>query len=72
MRRTPFETARRLQTTVVLWAIAGIFALLGIIAVCVAAVIFTVTLGPFYLIGEAAEWVRNRKGTKDVGQPTAQ
>lgn len=56
----PFDAVLRLASTVLLWGMAGLFTLLCAIAIAIAAVIFAVTLGPFYLIGEVAEWIRNR------------
>lgn len=53
--------------TIVLWTTGALIALLGMLAIAAAAVVFVVTLGPFYVIGELAEWIRNRGQRKERG-----
>jgi predicted cobalt transporter CbtA len=60
MPKTRFDAAVELLATGLLWGMAGFFTLLFMLSLCVAAVIFAVALGPFFAIGELAEWWRNR------------
>lgn len=61
MPRPRFDARVNILSTVLVWALASVFTLLFMLSLCVAAIAFAVALGPFYLIGTAAEWWRNRK-----------
>ncbi|HET8727600.1 MAG TPA: hypothetical protein VFO41_08840 [Alphaproteobacteria bacterium] len=61
MPRTRFDAVVNILSAALIWALACAFTLLFMIALCVAAVIFAVALGPFFAIGTLAEWIRNRE-----------
>lgn len=61
MPKKRFDAAVELLATGLLWGMGIIFTLLGMLAIASAAVVFAVLLGPFYAIGELAEWIRDRR-----------
>lgn len=51
-------------STAMVWALAGVFTLLGALGITVAAIALAVVLGPFYATGMLAEWWRHRERSR--------